>query len=237
MAGSSTSLSVGTAPMSSTEASIWASTPSRLRRRMCQCSASCGVMSAVGSATSASSSPDLDSKCSMKCWSASSDAVEHEVVGELALLVGDLAVGRDVVRVDHREVEPGLHAVVEEDGVEHRAGGHADAERDVGDAERGLDAGELRLDQPDALDRLDRGRLPLVVAGGEREGQRVEDQRLGLEAVLVAHQLLDAAWRSRACGRASWPCRPRRWSARSARRRGPWRSGRPCRACRGRPRG
>ena len=30
-------------------------------------------MSAVGSATSASSSPDLDSKCSMKCWSASSE--------------------------------------------------------------------------------------------------------------------------------------------------------------------
>ena len=73
MAGSSTSLSVGTAPMSSTEASIWSSTPSFLRRRMCQCSASCGVMPAVGSATSASASPDFDSKCSMKCWSASSE--------------------------------------------------------------------------------------------------------------------------------------------------------------------
>ena len=48
-------------------------------------------------------------------------AVEHEVVGELALGVGDLAVGRDVVRVDHREVQPGLDAVVQEDGVEDRA--------------------------------------------------------------------------------------------------------------------
>ena len=49
-------------------------------------------------------------------------AVEDEVVGELALLLGDLRVRRDVVRVDHREVEPGLHAVVQEDGVEDAAG-------------------------------------------------------------------------------------------------------------------
>ena len=55
-----------------------------------------------------------------------------------------------------------------------------------------LTLGQLGLDQPDALDRLDGGRLPLVVAGGQREGQRVEDQRLGLEAVLVADELLDA---------------------------------------------
>ena len=48
-------------------------------------------------------------------------AVEDEVVGELALLLGDLAVGRDVVRVDHRQVEPGLDAVVQEDRVQDRA--------------------------------------------------------------------------------------------------------------------
>ena len=71
-------------------------------------------------------------------------AVEDEVVGELALVVGDLGVRRDVVRVDHREVEPGLHAVVQEDGVQDRAGRQADAEADVGDAERGLDARAAR---------------------------------------------------------------------------------------------
>ena len=55
-----------------------------------------------------------------------------------------------------------------------------------------LHAGQLGLDQADALDRLDRGRLPLVVAGGQREGERVEDQQLGVEAVLVADELVDA---------------------------------------------
>ena len=67
-------------------------------------------------------------------------AVPDEVVGELALVVGDLAVRRDVVRVDHREVEAGLDAVVQEDRVEDRAGGLPDAEGDVRDAERGLHA-------------------------------------------------------------------------------------------------
>ena len=116
-------------------------------------------------------------------------AVEHEVVGELALVLGDLAVRGDVVRVDHRQVEPGLDAVVQEHAVEHAAGGQADAEADVRDAERGLDAGDLRLDQADPLDRLDRARPPLLVAGRQRERQAVEDQRLGVEPVLVAAQL------------------------------------------------
>ena len=58
-------------------------------------------------------------------------AVEHEVVGELALLVRDLRIGRDVLRVDHRQVEPGLHGVVQEHGVEHRARHGRDAERHV----------------------------------------------------------------------------------------------------------
>ena len=73
MAGSSTSLSVGTAPSFSTARSIWASTPSFLRRRMCQCSASSGSISAVGSTdASCSAVADLASKWAMKRSSASS---------------------------------------------------------------------------------------------------------------------------------------------------------------------
>ena len=68
-------------------------------------------------------------------------AVEHEVVGELALLLGDLRVRRDVVRVDHRQVEPGLDAVVQEHASSARARRRRDAERHVGHAERRLDAG------------------------------------------------------------------------------------------------
>ena len=52
-------------------------------------------------------------------------AVEDQVVGQRALELGDLPVGGDVVGVDHRQVEPRLDAVVQEDRVEDRAGAGA----------------------------------------------------------------------------------------------------------------
>jgi hypothetical protein len=61
-----------------------------------------------------------------------------------------------VVRVDHRQVEAGLDAVVEEDRVEDGPGPWRDAEGDVGDAEGRLHAGKLGLDLADPLDRLHR---------------------------------------------------------------------------------
>ena len=88
IAGSSTSLRVGTAPIFSTDLSIQSSTPSFLRRRMWKCSASSGSMPSVGSAFSSSASSPLDSKCSMKRSERVLAAVEDEVVGELALLLG-----------------------------------------------------------------------------------------------------------------------------------------------------
>src|SRR5918998_1329006 len=112
IAGRSTWFRVGTAPIFSTERSIQSSTPSFLRRRMCQCRASSGSMPSVGSPTSSAASSPFDSKWALKRVLA---AVEDEVVGELALLVGDLGVGGDVIRVDHRQVQPSLDAVVQED--------------------------------------------------------------------------------------------------------------------------
>ena len=159
---------------------------------MCQCSASSGSISdgrvdgLVGSLLA------LGLEVGDEAFQRVVAAVEDEVVGQLALALGDLAVGRDVVRVDHREVEPRLDAVMQEDRVEHRAGRRRDAEGDVGDAERGLDLRQRLLDGTDAVDGRHRRRLPLVVARGQGEGQRVEDQQLGVEAVLVAGQLLDA---------------------------------------------
>src|ERR1700722_17154434 len=92
----------------------------------------------------------------------------------------------------HRQVQARLDAVVQEDRVEYgtRAWGHA--EGDVGDAKRSLHTGDLGLDAPDALDRLDRRGTPLLIAGCEREGEAVEDQHLRVEPVLVATHLLDA---------------------------------------------
>ena len=57
--------------------------------------------------------------------------------------------------------------------------------------ERGLHAGDLLLDRFDPRDRLHRRRPPLLIAGREREREAVEDQQLGVEAVLLAAQVAD----------------------------------------------
>ena len=106
--------------------------------------------------------------------------------------VGDLRVGGDVVGVDHRQVQPRVHAVVQEHRVEHRARARGDAEGDVRDPQRGLHRRDLRLDRADARDRLDRRRAPLLIAGRQREREAVEDQQLGVQAVLLAAQVADA---------------------------------------------
>ena len=66
-------------------------------------------------------------------------------------------------------------------------------EGDVGHAEHGEHAGQLALDGADAVDGLARRVDPLGLAGGEREGERVEDQLIGRETELVAREVVDAA--------------------------------------------
>jgi hypothetical protein len=65
-------------------------------------------------------------------------------------------------------------------------------EADVADPERRVAAGDLRLDPADRLHRLHRVAAEVVVAGAERERQRVEDQVGRREAVALGRDLVDA---------------------------------------------
>ena len=83
--------------------------------------------------------------------------------------------------MDDGGVQPGLHALVQEDRVQHLAGGGLEAERDVGQSEGGLDARVTPLELGDRVDRLDPVPPGLLLAGGDREREAVEDD------VLLAH--------------------------------------------------
>ncbi len=61
-------------------------------------------------------------------------AVEHEIVRQRPRLVVDLGVGLHVRGVDDGHVEPGLHAVMQEHGIEHGARGGGEAEAHVAHA-------------------------------------------------------------------------------------------------------
>ena len=75
--------------------------------------------------------------------------------------------------------------MVEHHRVEHFAPGFGQAEGDVGDAQDGLAAGQRGFDRADALDGLDAGTDIVAVPGADREHQRVKEDVLRRDAVLI----------------------------------------------------
>jgi hypothetical protein len=119
-------------------------------------------------------------------------AIPQEVLGEVAVFLRDRGIALELLGVHDREVEPRLRAVIEEHGVEHLAAGFRQAEGHVRDAEDRLGLRERILDQPDAFDRLDRAADVLLVAGRARERERIPEDVLARDAVLLRHQLVRA---------------------------------------------
>ena len=79
---------------------------------------------------------------------------------------------------------PGVHALVQEHRVQHLPRGGVEPERDVGDAQRGLHVRVAALELADRLDGLQRVAAHLLLPGGDREGQRVDDD-VGLVHAVV----------------------------------------------------
>ena len=112
-------------------------------------------------------------------------AVVDQVERHGALLVGDLGHRQDLGRGHDRGVEARVHALVQEHRVQHLARGGVEPERDVGDAQRGLHVGAAALELADRLDGLQRVAAHLLLPGGDREGERVDDD-VGLVHAVVA---------------------------------------------------
>ncbi len=119
-------------------------------------------------------------------------AVVDEVEGGVPAFVADLGARQDLAGVDNGGGEASAGGFVEEDGVEDGAGGGDEAEADVGDTEDRIALGHVLHDGFDAVERFEAEAAVGVVAGGDREGEAVEEDVLGLEAVLVDAEVVDA---------------------------------------------
>ena len=119
-------------------------------------------------------------------------AVVDEVERGFLLRFVDAVQRHDARRVHDRGVEPGLAALVQEHAVQHVARRGLEAERHVRQPEHGVRARQLGLDAADRLDRLHRVAAEVVVAGRQRERERVEDQVGRLEAVALDRDVVDA---------------------------------------------
>ncbi len=116
-------------------------------------------------------------------------APPDQILGELALFFRNRRIAMQLLGIDDREIETGLHAMIEHHRVQHFAARLGQSERYVGDAEDRFATRQRFLDQPDAFDRLDAGADVIFVAGADREHQRIEDDVLGLDAVFFSEQL------------------------------------------------
>ena len=116
--------------------------------------------------------------------------VEQQVLRQPPLLLRNRREPLQLLRVHDRQVQPGLRAVVQEDRVHHFSRA-APAVRTRCSKSPASSAYRQRfLDQPNAFDRLHRAADVVGVARGARKHQRVEDDILRRNPVLLRQQLV-----------------------------------------------
>ena len=116
-------------------------------------------------------------------------AIEDQVFGDLLFFLGDQMQRPDLRHVDDRAAHAGAAGVVEEHRVQHGSGGRVQPEADIGQPQDDLDIREFGANRRDALQRPLRELAVVLVAGGDGEGQRVDQQVRLCQAVPVAGEI------------------------------------------------
>ena len=66
-----------------------------------------------------------------------------------------------------------------------------ESKRDIADAQDGHRTGQLGFDTFDGIERLDSSGIEVLLTGGDRKGQSIEDERVGGQAVLIDADIID----------------------------------------------
>ena len=166
--------------------------------------------------------------------------VEQQALRQAPLLHRNGGEALQLFGIDDGQIEPGLGGVIQENRIHHFARRRRQAEGDVRHAQNGLDERDLFLDQANGFDGLHRAADVVLIAGGARENQRIDDDVLRRDAVFFGEQL------NRTLGDRQLPLAREGLrlqlvfidgSADHAPRRRPWRAGRRARISPRRPPG
>ena len=122
--------------------------------------------------------------------------VVDEIQADVAVPLRDLVQGLDLARVHDRGIEAGLHAFVQEDRVEQLSCRGGEPEGHVREADHRMNPGQLGLDPPDRLDRLDAISPALLHAGRQRESEWIEEQVCRLEAIAPDREVVNGLGRT-----------------------------------------
>jgi hypothetical protein len=121
--------------------------------------------------------------------------VEEEVIGKEASLFGNFGIGTKFFGIHDGEVQTGLKAVIEEDGVEDFTGCGREAEAHVAKANKSEAVGQSSFDSTDAFDSLARIVCHSGISGSDGKDDGIEDEGIRWEAILfddnVVHTLSD----------------------------------------------
>src|ERR1700722_20318158 len=116
-------------------------------------------------------------------------AVKDQVFGDFHFLWRQQMQRTDLRDMDDRSGHAGARRVVEEYRIQYRPRRRVQPEADIRQAQNDLHAGKFGADRGDALQRPLRQFAVVLVAGGDGEGQRI-DQQIGLrEAMLVTGEI------------------------------------------------
>ena len=126
----------------------------------------------------------------MRVRDVSRDTVEEQIFGQRALVLGDRREALDAFGVDDGEIEAGLRAVVEKDGVDDFARAGRKAEGNIGNSKNCADVRNLLLDQANAFDRFDGAADIVFIARCAREDERIENYIFSADAVFPGEQLV-----------------------------------------------
>ena len=163
-------------------------------------------------------------------------AVEDQILGDPHLLFGDAVQRQDLREMHDRAGQPAAQRVVEKHRVQHLPRQRVEAERDVRQAEDDLALGHALADRGDRIQRIEAELAVVLVAGADREGQRVEQQIARRQAMPVAGEIIEPLGDPQLVARPPSPCPARRSSARSPPRRSASRASGACRPPPRRPR-
>ncbi|SPB31418.1 hypothetical protein MAJHIDBO_01724 [Propionibacterium freudenreichii subsp. shermanii] len=117
-------------------------------------------------------------------------AIVDQVQGDLSLFGIDAFHRHDLGGPHDRRVQSCLDRLVQEHRVEYDAGGRVQPEGDIGHAQGGAGPWMAALELGDGVERLQSVAAGLLLAGGDREGEAV-DEDVSLVHAPGAHELID----------------------------------------------
>src|SRR6185295_17733644 len=107
----------------------------------------------------------------------------------MPLMLGYRSVALQFLRVDYRQIEAGLCAVIKKNGIEHFPSRIGKPKRNVADPQQGLNVRDLLLDQSHTFDGLDRASDIVRVTGRARKNKRIDNYILDANTVVLGEQL------------------------------------------------